>query len=138
MATNYAKTLAALDDLPARGATVFGEKAAAYRIARRLLTPEGGLADVIEEDSDEWPELNALTLDLREWCGLAVSAADIRDLEARIVAVVSDAEDVSAATAAVTFADRVLSVTVDAVGAEGPFSFVLDVSAVSSSVLRVL
>lgn len=136
---DYGRTLAALEDLPTRGAIVSGDAACAYRCARRLLQPSGGLADVIEpEDGVEWPEDHYVSLDLREWCGLDVTTGDKRRLEAQINAALRDEPTIESASATVTLADRELSVFVDAVGAEGPFSFVLSVDDVSSATLKVL
>ena len=139
MATDYGKTLLCLTDLPRIGAMVSGPTAAAYRCARRLLQPEGGLLDVIEaEDDVEYPEANYLSVDLREYLGRDMDDQDLAALESKATSAINEEADVESATVDASFTAGELSVTVDAVGAEGPFSFILSVSDVTSATLRVL
>jgi hypothetical protein len=138
MATTVQIALAALDDLPARGQTVSRDVAVAYRCARRMLQPLGGLSDVIEPTDDvEWPEETYTSVDLREYLGRDMGAQDLAELESLIVTALSEEDEVDDAVVTAAFSGGTLSAAVDATGADGPFSFVLSVSDVSSATLQV-
>lgn len=119
----------AIDDLPDPEQLGTGEDNVVRALARRLLQPEDANAEIGDDEPIE-------TLDLREYLGGSPSPEEILDLEQRIERCIADDERVAEVeTVEVNYGETTLSVSVSALGAEGPFSFVLTVDALTASLL---
>jgi len=137
MATDYGTDLAALDDLPETDQLVSGELNAAYAVARRWLTPSGGLSDAGDTSAYE-------SFDVREYLGRRLpldasgnlDAATRNEIEQRAVRCAKgDVERVRSATVSVTFSKGMLSMRAQVVGADGPFTFVLEVTRLTAKLV---
>lgn len=127
MATDYGTDVSALPDLDPTFALRSGRAVVGEAVARRLSTPRGSL-----------PYDDDYGFDLRELLGASLSPADVSRVQSAIVAEAEKDERVRGARAQLTFAPTsgtfTCSLLLDL--ADGPFSLVLAVSAVSVEVLR--
>lgn len=125
MAIDYGIDVAAVDDLPDPEVFSSGTQNVAYAMARRWLTPTGGMADVGE--TEDYP-----SIDLRQWLGLNIDLSDpstLADLEQRATQVqLGTDQRVTACTVKASFNAGMLSLSAQGFGPAGPFTFVLQVS----------
>lgn len=125
MATYYGTSLACVSDLVAPTRLVSGRRAVAEAVARRLITPTGGLID----DRD-------YGFDLRAYVNADVNPSTIDMISFRAAAEAEKDERVQAATATAVYdASGNLSVTLTLSLASGPFTFTLRVSQVTAAIL---
>lgn len=130
MATDYGTGVASLStaggglDLDPYFRKVTGPSVVLHAVARRFVTPRGSLW---------WAPDSGL--DVRRWLLDGVRLQDLPTYEAQIVTEAERDERVLSADATVTFADDVLTIELSLTLAEGTFSLVLAVSAVSASLL---
>lgn len=125
----------ALLDLPDPCILGTGNDVAAYGLAARLLTPPDAPA--------EWGEpLPVACLDLRAFIGSRLDERGRADLERQCNAVLGQDERCSSVTATITLVRAAgslvsaITCTVRAVGAAGPFSFVVSVDNVTAQILQ--
>lgn len=138
MATDYGTDLAALDDLPETDELVSGELNAAYAVARRWLTPSGGLTDAGVTAPYE-------SFDVREYLGRRVAldargqldAATKQEIEQTATRCAKGDPRVRSVEVTVSFSGGTLFMRAKVEGADGPFTFVLAVSAVSAATLQL-
>jgi len=129
---DYGTDIAAVDDLPDPEAYVSGTQNVAYAMVRRWLTPTNGMADVGE--TDDYP-----SIDVKQWLGGSFDFSDpstLHDLEdqATQVQIGVDAR-VTACLVTASYNKGTLSLATQGFGPDGPFSFVLQVSQVSTQIL---
>lgn len=130
MATNYGTGVASLAladgglDLDPYFRKITGPLVVLHAVARRFVTPRGSL----------WWAPND-GLDVRRWVLDGVRLQDLPTLEQLIVTEAERDDRVLSADATLTFADDVLTIRLSLTLAEGTFSLVLAVSAVSSTIL---
>jgi hypothetical protein len=125
---DYGVDVKALSDLPDPEEIATGDENVAHALGRLLLQPDTALDEIGDnEDCD--------SVDLRDYLGESMSAEDVRQLEARIVKILSRDPRVETVEVSVTLTAGELSVEVDGNGTEGPFSLVLTVDEVSASIL---
>jgi hypothetical protein len=132
MATDYGLDLLAGDDLTDPEQFASGDLNVTYALVRRWLTPTGAL----DEIGDPGPYDS---IDTREWLGNRFSLSDpgvLDDLQAQAQAVLVGDPRVETATATVTYAAGVLTLTGEGVGTAGPFKLVLAIDGVTTTVLR--
>lgn len=132
MATDYGSDVLALDDLTDPEQIVSGDLAAAYELARRLVTPDGAYAEIGDTAPYD-------SLDLREYMGARINLynrAEIDRLQAKCRQVLERDPYVQRVAVVATFAAGTLSVSVQGEGAEGPFAFVVGVNSVSVSFFK--
>jgi hypothetical protein len=128
----YGSDLAAIDDLFDPELEVDGDLNVAYALARRMLTPAGAM----EEIGDTAPYDS---IDIRDWLGKRFDLNDrtvLDELQIQCHQVISQDRRVSRVSVVATFTQGTLAVSVQAEGAEGPFSFVLSVDGVTVTFLR--
>lgn len=119
----YGTELAAVDDLPDPEVLVSEEVAAAYACARRLMTPDGALADIGETE-------HYTSLNVRDWLGGSYDLSDpttLDDLGSQATTVLQE-EPFAAANGivvAVTFAEGELTVTALVEGTVALFALVV-------------
>lgn len=123
---DYGTDLSCVVDLDAGLAEVTGNTLLAQALARRLITPRGGLLDDPNYGYDLTQFLNA-----------DIGPTDLASITAAVNAELLKDERVLSASVTVTFAGTVLSVTAQINAANGPFSFVLAVSNVTTQLLQV-
>lgn len=128
MATDYGTDLPALDDLPESDALISGPLNAAYAVARRWLTPSGGLADAGDNSAYE-------SFDVREYLGRRVDASALNEIEALATRCAKQDVRVQSITVTASISGGMLSLRAEVDGADGPFTFILNVSDVSVAVL---
>lgn len=128
MAIDYGSDVDCVSDLDPTFALVTGPRAVAQAIARRLSTPRGGL----HYDG-------TYGYDLRSLLNTGIEPGDTFRIAAAVEAQCVADERVVSATATVLFDETTerLRVLVDGELAEGPFSLVLGVSAVTVELLRL-
>lgn len=125
----------ALLDLPDPCLMGTGDVVAAYGLAARLLTP----ADAPAEWSEPTP---VACLDLRAFIGSRLDERGRADIERQCNAVLGQDERCSSVTATITLeragGSLVSSIkcVVRAIGAAGPFSFVVSVDNVTAAILQ--
>lgn len=127
----YGTDVQALYDLPDPEITCSEQTAAAYQCARRLLTPSGAMQDIGEVQQYD-------SIDVRDWLGGRFNLTDpavLRDLEAQATQALLDDPFVTAVTVSASYSAGTLTLSVQVQGAQGPFSFVLAVSAVTTQLL---
>jgi hypothetical protein len=129
--TDYGIDVAGVLDWPDPEELASGPANLANALARRLLTPEGALLDVGDEEPYD-------SIDLRDWLASHPSSGDLDALNTAMHQVLSQDERVDTVSAVATFTAGVLTVNVSGQGAAGPFAFVLTIDAVSGAQLRVL
>jgi len=123
---DFGTDLSCVSDLDATGAEVSGRLLLGQSLARRLQTPRGRLL----EDAN-------YGFDLRQYVNADLSPTDIARIRTGVEAECLKDERVLGATATVTLTSNVLIVTVLLQDAAGPFSLVLSVTAVTTTVLNV-
>jgi hypothetical protein len=127
----YGIDVQAITDLPDPEVLCSENACAAYQCARRLTTPSGAMQDigeVVQYDS----------IDVRDWLGARFNLTDPSvqtDLQTQATQVLLEDPFVVAAQVLVAFSAGVLSLTVQVQGANGPFGFVLQVSALTTQIL---
>lgn len=126
--TDYGTDLPALDDLPETDALISGPLNAAYAVARRWLTPSGGLADAGDPAPYE-------SFDVRSYLGRRLEAGTLAEIEQLAARCAKQDVRVQSITVTASISDGILSLRAQVFGAGGPFNFVLNVSAVSVAVL---
>jgi hypothetical protein len=132
VATDYGLDVLAVDDLTDPEQLVSGDLNVTYALARRWLTPTGAL----DEIGDPGPYDS---IDAREWLGNRFSLTDrsvLDDLQTQAQQVLQGDPRVETATATVTYAAGVLTLTGQGVGTAGPFELVLAVDGVTATILR--
>jgi hypothetical protein len=103
----YGTDIAAVDDLPDPDVVVSEELNAAYACARRLMTPDGALADIGETESYS-------SLDVREWLGGSYDLTDqsvLDDLASQCSEVLQEEPFALGCSVTVTFARGALTIT---------------------------
>lgn len=132
MAIDYGTDIAAVDDLPDPETYVSGLQNVAYAMVRRWLTPTGGMADVGETE-------DYACIDVRQWLGGSFDLNDpstLADLEHQATQVQLGVDErVSACAVKASFNAGTLSLEAQGFGPEGPFSFVLRVSSLTTELL---
>jgi hypothetical protein len=123
--TDYGVDVQALTDLPDPEVLCSGDLNAAYALARRLAND----SDAMEEigDTDEYDAIN-----LVDWLGQDFDLTDptvIDDLQQRATQVLQKDPRVLSVRVQATVTSGTLNVTVNGQGSNGPFSFVLPVTA---------
>lgn len=114
--------IAGLDDIDPTMPTVEGRRCLIQSIARRLITPRGGL----------WYDPD-YGYDLRQYLsGITVSAGAIAS---GVEAEAEKDERVEQASASVVFSGRVLTVRLAISDSQGPFSFSLAIDQVTATIL---
>ena len=126
--TDFGTDLQALTTLPDPEIFVSGHANVAYGIARRWLTPYGAWDEIGYPDQ-------VTTLDLREQLGARLSPDDLTLLQAQLEESATEDERVQSIDLSVTFSDGTLTVDATPTTADGPFHFILSVSAVSASLI---
>lgn len=123
---DYGTTVSCVSDLAAPARLVSGLRVVGEAIARRLLTPAGGLIDD--------PEYG---LDLRQYVNGDLTRADLARLASEVETEARKDERVAAAKAVVAYDERAfkLTVTIEVRTGAGPFSLVLTVSQASATYL---
>lgn len=124
--TDYGTDLSCVSDLDMTGAEVSGRLLLGQALARRLQTPRGRLL----EDAN-------YGFDLRQYINADLSPVDIAKIRAGVESECLKDERVLGATATVTLTNNVLIVTILVQDAAGPFSLVLSVTAVTTTILNV-
>lgn len=125
----YGIGIYALTDRPDPEVRCSGTTLVSVRLARRLLTPNGAFLAIGDEEPYE-------SLNLRDWLGLRPTADEVNALNAAMSQVLGSEERVTTVTATATFAAGVLSVAVSGTAAEGPFNFVVELSALTGARIR--
>ncbi len=129
MSTPAGVGILALLDLPDPCVLGADNDVAAHTLAARILTPPDAPA--------EWNEPTpVICIDLRAAIGTRLDATGLADWQRRCNEALGQADEVQSATATLTFANGVLRCVVQAVGAAGPFSFVITVDNVTAQILR--
>lgn len=128
MATDYGVDVAALDDLPDPEVLTTETENVAYGVGRSWLTPQDGLSDVGYEGP-------YTSLDLRDYLGARLPPGQVAVLQRQLEAIALQHPDVASITVTVAFAGGSISVTARGTGADGPFAFVVNVDAVTSTLL---
>ncbi len=128
MATDYGIGIAALTDRPDPEQRVSGLTHLEYRLARRLLCRNGALLAIGDAGAYD-------SLDLRDYLGTR-DAREIAQLGTLAQQVLSTDDEVETVSVTASFAGGVLSVAVSGTGADGPFAFVIDSSAVTGPAIR--
>lgn len=119
----------ALTDLPDPCLLGSGNDVAAYGLAARLLTPPDAPA--------EWNEPKPVAcIDLRAALGSRLDQQGIADWERKANEVLGQDTRCTSVTATLTFSGGELFCSIQAVGAEGPFSFVFPVNDETAALLR--
>ena len=129
MAIDTGTDVLALDDLPLSDALVSGAEGKAYELARRLLTPAGGLIDCGDEAEYE-------SIDLRERLGGRLSKADEEPLREEVRGVLLEDSEVTALRFEVTIAAGAIVVNYDGETGDGPFRGVLSIDDVTGATLE--
>lgn len=130
MATDYGLDIAAAGSFPERDEYVRGVSNVGYAMARRLLTPRGGLADCGDETEYR-------SLDLRGYLGARMSAADIVALEREAAACCREDERVEAVAVAITFGQGELAASLSATAIDGEtFRLIMKIDAVTVELLE--
>lgn len=130
MSTDYGIDIAAAESFPERDEYVRGVRNVGYALARRLLTPSGGLADCGDETEYR-------SLDLRSYIGARLSAADVLKIEREAAACCNDDERVEGVTVALSFGQGELTATLEATAIDGEtFRLILNVNAVTVELLE--
>lgn len=127
----YGTTVQALVDLPDPCVLCSEQVAAAYACARRWTTPSGAYDDIGEVTQYD-------SIDTREWLGGRFNLTDqsvLNDLQTQATQVLQDEPFASQVAVVVSYASGTLALTGQIQGANGPFSFVLNVTAVTAQLL---
>lgn len=119
----------AITDRPDPETRVSGNTLVAVRLARRLLTTNGAFLAIGDEDAYE-------SLNLRDYLGMRPTTDDIAALNSAMAQVLSTEERCSEVTASATFAAGHLAVAASGTAADGPFAFVIELSALTGARLR--
>jgi hypothetical protein len=120
----------ALDDLPDPEELVSGDENIAYAQARRLLQPDGELAEIGDDGDFE-------CMDIRDALGRRLDEIERADLEQRANRAASaDGERVESAQVSLTLSGNQLTVNETHATATGDYSLVLTVDGVTVSMLK--
>lgn len=115
-------------DPPLISVPVTGNQLVGQRILHRLSTPRGALACIGDDPSFGW--------DLRQLVNAKIGPSSITVYQAQIQAECVKDEEVSAAVATITFADSgALTVSILLTTADGPFTMVIGVDALTVALL---
>lgn len=125
MAASYGQDLSCVDDLDDGMTEVSGRLCLGQAIARRLITPRGGLID------DENYGFN-----VTGYLNDDVDAATLALIQAGVEGEAVKDERVISATATVTFLNGALTIVLALTDGEGPFTLVLNISDVTVEVLK--
>jgi hypothetical protein len=123
---NYGHDLFCIQDLDPGMIEVDGRVCLAQAIARRLMTPRGGLID----DTNYGYDLTAFIND-------DITASAIGRMQGQIVAECMKDQRVVGASASVIYTAQQLIVTISITDGVGPFPLVLAVSAVTVQILSI-
>lgn len=125
MATDYGTAFSCVNDLTSTLRRVSGNECVAEAVARRLITPPGALLGS--------PDYG---YDLRQWIGSS-HPRPLGSIEAAIAEEARKDERVLDATASVAFDDATstMTCTFAILGASGPFTMVLEVGAVTATII---
>ncbi len=128
MASDYGIDVSCVDDIDPTFGLVRGPTAVAQALARRFITPRGGL----HYDG-------TYGYDLRSHLNASVDAGDEFLMASAVEAQCEQDERVSSASASVAYdaQTETLRVAIHADGDEGPFELVLRVSAVTVEILSI-
>lgn len=124
--TDYGHDLSCVEDLDDEMTEIDGRMVLGQAIARRLITPRGGLIDDPNYGTD-----------VRGYLNDDVDNATIQRLASEIAAEAIKDEQVLSATATVSVLAGVMTVAVAVVDAAGPFKLVLAIDAVDVTILKV-
>lgn len=124
--TDFGTAWSCVTDLTMPSVMVKGNRIVAEAIARRLITPRGGLVD----DPD-------YGFDLSEFVNADLTPGDIARIQAGVQAECLKDQRVSGASSTVVVANGVLIATIVLTTASGPFTLVLSVSDVTAQLLQV-
>jgi hypothetical protein len=99
------------------------------RVARRLQTPRGGLASVSDDPNFGW--------DVRQYLNAKMSPTQVSQAQRQVEAECLKDEEVQSATCTITFVfgTGALTIAVQLVASAGPFTLVLNVSQLTTTVL---
>ncbi len=124
--TDFSTFVGGVMDLDPNFALIGGPRVVAEAVARRLMTPRGGLLGT--------PNYG---IDLRAFLNAAMTPDTIASVKAAVQAEATEDERVLSASADVTFTESTqsLRVAVQGLTAVGPFSLVLAVSSLTVSLL---
>lgn len=132
MAVDYGTDLLALDDLPDPEQIADQDLNVAYALARRLCQP----ADALAETGDTAPYD---CFDIREYFGQRFSLTDrtiLDGIQQRARSVLGRDLRVASVSVTTTFTAGRLALSVQGLGANGPFAFVLQTNGVTAQLLR--
>ncbi len=123
--TLYGTDVQALDDLPDPEVLASGDLNVVYALARRLAQDPDALEEI--GDTNEYDSIN-----LNDWLGGDFDLTDrsvLDDIQQQATQVLLKDPRVLSVTVQAAYATGTLTVVVKGQGSEGPFSFVLAVSA---------
>lgn len=127
MSTDYGAATLGVSDIPLMSVTstdpylVVGQ-----RVARRLLTPRGGLAAIGDDPNFGW--------DVRQYTNGRLSPSALAQAQAQIKNECEKDEEVASADVTMTFVNGgALTITIKLTGATGPFTLVLPVQNLSAA-----
>ncbi len=124
---DYGRALSCVSDVSRESRTVTGHMVVAEALARRLGCPRGRLIG--------YPNYG---YDLCQFVNADLNKRDLAAIRAGVEAECLKDERVEGASADVVLAtDGTLTVTIEVVGAKGPFTLVLGVSSVTVEILKV-
>lgn len=128
MSTVYGSDTTCVSDLPLIDLQVTDAPLLiGQRIARRLTTPHGALANISDDPNFGY--------DVRQFINAKVSATQIASLKSDIEAQCYQDEQIETAQADVTFSNGALAITLSLVSSAGPFVLTLNVSALTTDLV---
>jgi hypothetical protein len=133
MAASYGVDVQALDDLPDPEVLCAEDLNVAYALGRRLAQDSDAMIEI--GDNDEYDSIN-----LNDYLGSDFDLTDrstIDSLQQQATQVLLKDPRVLSVTVKATYATGILTVSVQGVGTNGPFSFVLIVDGVNAPLLQV-
>jgi hypothetical protein len=125
-ATDYGSDVAMEPDFDETWTLITGRRVMAERLVRRFTTPKGTLPF--------WPDDG---FDVRDWLREEISRATLHELRQSLVNEGEKDEQLLSLDVSITFnpSSETLSVTLSCVDADGPFTLVLNVSALTVDLL---
>ncbi len=124
--TDYGTDVSCITDIDPTFNKVSGRILLGQSLVRRLTTYRGALID----DGD-------YGTDVTEWINESVGPRDVRRLQMLIDAELTKDERIVSATSELSFVNGVLSLSVQLVDGEGPFTLTSDISAIGVESLSV-